>query len=1144
MIVNMNNKVFRIVFLCMVAFSWGLQGYAQSNTYHSVLSEHTWHRLAITQEGIYQLDYATLQDMGIDMGTLDPAQIRLFGNPSGSLPEKNSDARPDDLTEMAIWVVGDDDGIFDSEDRVLFYGQEPTRWRLKDSGNETYQRERNLFSDTTYYYLCVDSGVEGLRVGAKPSLSVEDATTVISEFPDCAWHEEELFSPYFQGQNWFGEQLTTPEEPFVVTFVFPNLVKTKPLLIKSQVLGRVNPGPMYYDLWANDNQVGSNIAISKYSDHVYGKLSTLSKQAVSDNDTVTMQLSFRASTSASLFLDYFEVYAWRVLRRVGHFFPFRLMPSQFGNGKSAVWVQNTNADYWLWEVTDPMQPQLQEGVLSGGNLVFATEEKTEKRYAMFNPAYALPVDHWIELNNQNVHAVSDVDMLILAPMVFKAQAQELADYHAELDGLSSAVVDVEEIYNEFGTGHPDPTAIRDFVRMVYLRGEGRLRYLTLFGRASADYRDIMGYGQNFVPTYESDDSSFYELDFCTDDYFGLMDASEGADSDGRVDIGIGRISVSTVEEAETALRKIRHYNDQAAVHGLWKTDMLMFADDEETIYVNNSEIYCNMFDTLVPAMTPRKLYTGAYPTVNTASGTEIPGANADLMELIEKGALLMMFTGHGGVRGLTSEKVFANAEINRLSNYDRMPFVYTATCEFTKYDNPLVVSAGEQMFLNPNGGSVAMFTTCRPTYGPQNHRQSQAFVKACFSRDEEGLPLRFGDIIRLSKSDPINYNNSNPMRNINIRYLFLGDPALRMPMAYEDIAVQKINGVTVDGSDGVELHGMSMVTMEGVVKNRVGQVDMRFNGKLWVRLFDKAAKVKVNRHGSATGYRHVYDFKDVLYQGCVSVNNGRFTVSFQVPQDIMTEVGSPRFTFYAYDSIRDVDAMGKFDDLTLGGIDPAMVADDEGPKIDFYWNTPEFVNGQSVERQGVLCADLYDAQGIYHYGFSLGRDIVLNSNLTAYNHLVLNDFYEPALNDFRRGRLSIPVNDLEPGTYQFQLKVWDTQNNPSEASLWFVVDDDLFLSQVRNFPNPFNEETHISMTHVGEDGNFDVEIEIYDIMGRPVQHLSKRVTSTNGVIEPIRWNGCSYSGTPLRSGVYLYRLTLTDETGFFRTVSQRMVISR
>ena len=1142
MIANMNKRVYKFVFLCAIVFLFGLRGYAQSNTYQSVLSEHTWHRIALTQEGVYKLDYAMLQSMGINMETLNPDEIRLFGNPSGPLPESNSDARPDDLTEMAICVVGAEDGSFDNDDVVLFYGQEPTRWTLKDSGNETYIRERNLYSDTTYYYLCVDSGTEGLRVGQKATLPVEDATTVISEFPDFVWHEEELLSPYFQGRNWYGEQLTTPETPFFLTLVLPNLVKTKPLLVRSEVLGRIEEDYMHYDLWVNDNHLANNVSIKKNGEHYFGKISSLSKQASVDSDTLTVQLSFTAATTASLFLDYVEIYGWRQLKRTGHFFPFRLMPSQFGANKSAIWVQNTNAQYRLWDVTHPLQPVLQEGVLSGGNLVFATDERTEKRYVLFNPDYALPVEHWVQLPNQNVHSVGEVDMLILTSAVFKTQAQALADYHAEIDGLRSVVVDVDEIYNEFGTGHPDPTAIRDFVRMVYLRSEGRLRYLTLFGRASADYRNIMGYGQNYVPTYESGDSSYYELDFCADDYYGLMDANEGDHCKGLVDIGIGRIPVSTVEEAEAVLRKIRYYNDMAAVHGLWKTDMIFFADDDATSYVNYSENYGSMFDTIVPAMTPKKIYTGAYPMVNTSSGTEIPGANADLMRAFDKGALLLMFTGHGGVKGLTGENVFTNADINRLDNLNNMPFVYTATCEFTKYDNPLVVSAGEKMFLNANGGSVALFTTCRPTYGHQNQRQSQAFVRVCFDRDEEGLPLRFGDIIRRSKSDPNNYNSNAPLENINIRFLFLGDPALRFPVPYENVAVQKINGQLVESNDDISIHGMSMVTMEGVVKNRSGQVDTGFNGILCVRMFDKATKVRVNRYGN--GYRDVYDFKDVLYQGCVSVTNGHFTASFQVPQDIMPENGHPRITLYAYDSIRSIDAMGKFNDLTLGGTDPAMVADDEGPKIDFYWNTPDFVNGQSVERQGVLYADLYDAQGIYHYDFSLGRDIVLNSNLTAYNHLVLNDLYEPALNDFRRGRLTIPICDMEPGTYEFQLKVWDTQNNPSEALLWFVVDDDLFLSQVRNFPNPFNDETRISLTHVGEDGNFDVEVEIYDIMGRPVQHLSQRVTSTNGVIEPIRWNGCSYSGTPLRSGVYLYRLTLTDETGFFRTVSQRMIISR
>ena len=1134
-------KYRRITFIAMLLLLFGgSMGWAQDNTYHSVLSEHTWYRLSVTQEGAHQLDYATLQGMGIDMDSLNPSQIRLFGNPSGALPEKNSDSRPNDLTEMAIYVTGADDGSFDEDDVVLFYGQEPTRWVLVDSNKDTYRRERNYYSDTTYYYLCVDSGVDGLRVGEKPTLPVENTTAVITDFPDFVWHEEELFSPYSIGQNWFGEQITAEDSILTIPFVFPNLVKNKYLRIYSQVLGRIKKDNyLHYNLWVNDNHVADNVSIKYYGDHKYGELSTINKQIVLDSDTAVLELSFVPFSGASLYLDYVEIYGWRQLKRSDNNFLFRLMPSQFGDDRTAIWVQNVSADYWLWDVSSPLRPMLQDAVLSADNLVFATDETTEKRYVLFMPTSAYPIVSWSALPNQNLHAITTADNLILTSPIFLEQAQELANYHAAKDDLTSIVVNVNEIYNEFSTGTPDPTGIRDFVRMVYRRSSGQLKYLTLFGRASFDFRDIKGYGQNYVPTYETFEAPQHELSFATDDYFALMDNNEGENSRGHVDIGVGRISVSTVEEAETILRKIKHYDDLAASHGEWKADLLLLADDENTSYVNYSEGIDAMIDSQCPALTRKKLYCGAYPLQNTSSGTVNSGANADLKHAFDQGMLALFYVGHGGVRGLTGEGVFANADIAALSNYDKMPFVYTATCEFTKYDNPLLMSAGEQLFLNPNGGCVALFSACRPTYGPQNNLQTRSLVPVLLQRDDDGMPLRFGDIIRLAKSDPLNFNSQG---NQNIRYLFLGDPVLRFPMPQENIAVTKINGMTVGDSDHLELHAMSMVTMEGEVRNANGRLDAGFNGSLWVRFYDQKTKVVVKFTGDSI--KNVYYHKDVLYQGQVSVTSGKFSISFQVPKEIKPGEGAPRFSFYAYDSIRGMDAVGKYDELVLGGMDPAMVPDDEGPKITFYWNTPDFENGQVVEHQGVLYADLYDAQGIYHYGYSLGRDIVMSSNLASCDHLVLNDRYEPAMNDFRRGRIALPLNDLEPGTYEFTLKVWDTQDNASEVSLWFVVDDNLFLSQVRNYPNPFNEETRITMTHIGEDGDFDVDIEIFDIMGRSVQHLSQKVYASDGVIEPVVWNGCDYYGSPLRSGIYLYRLTLTDETGYFRTVSQRMVIQR
>ena len=1134
----MKNSISKIILAVALVLSFKV-GTAQDNTYHSVLSDHTWYRLSVTEEGIYKLDYSTLQAMGVNMGALNPNQIRVFGNPSGALPEKNSKARPDDLTEMAIVVEGAEDGIFDRQDVVLFYGQEPTRWKAANNLN-TYIRERNYYTDTTYYYLCVDSGQDGLRVGEKATLDVESTTTVISEYLDCVWHEEELFSPYNIGQNWFGETVSKEDSLLSLQFYMPNLVKTEPVKVKSRVYGR-HTEDMKYDAWINDAHIANGVTIAKPGENNYAKASVIDTQVNVASDTLTFNLSIRNNTSAMLFLDYVELFGWRQLKRVGHLFPFRLMMSQFGYGASTIWIQNSSADFILWDVTQPMNPIRQEVVVTGSNMMFAIDEIVEKRYMLFHPSAALEVEHWQRIANQNVHAIAEADMLILTSSVFREQAQALADYHAALDGLHSAVVDVNEIYNEFSTGVPDPTGIRDFVRMVYLRSGGNLKYLTLFGRASFDFRNIKGVGHNFVPCYETLDKPEYELSFCTDDYFGLMDDNEGTNSEGMVDLGIGRISVSTVEEAETILGKIKHYNDLAAVHGDWKTNLLLFADDEQWSYIKNSEEYFRMTDTLCPGLTAEKVYCGAYPVVNTSSGVENPGAHDDVMRTFADGVLAVLYTGHGGVKGLTGENVFTVSDINALRNYDKVPFVFTATCEFTKYDNPLLVSAGEQLFLNSQGGTVALLTASRPTQGYNNEKLGRALVRVLYQRGRDGRPLRFGDIVRMAKMDSDNYSVAYPMENRNISFLFLGDPALRFALPTNHVSVSRINGV--DAEDGtVELHSMSMVSLEGEILTPSGEPDTHFNGELWLKFFDKKTKMRVKYSTNTTD---VYYHKDVLYHGRVEVKNGRFNAAFQVPKDIKMEVGRPRFSFYAYDSIRNVDAMGKYDLLNLGGTDPAAVADNQGPNIDFYWNTPDFENGDHVERQGgVLCADLYDAQGIYHYDYSLGRDIVMSSNLQAYNSLVLNDRFEPALNDFRRGRITIPVADLEPGTYEFKLKAWDTQNNASEAMLWFVVDDDLFLSQVYNYPNPFADETRITLTHVGEDGDFDVNIEIFDIMGRKVQELQKRVSSTNGVIEPIVWNGCNSGGSPLLSGIYIYRLTLTDGNGFFRTVCQRLVISR
>lgn len=1133
-------RIFKSTFLLLgLLLAFG-NGFAQQ-TYQSVLSEHTWIKMAVAQEGVYKLDYATLASMHIDMEHLNPNEIRIFGNPSGALPEKNSEERPDDLTELALYVSGAGDGSFDEDDFVLFYGQEPTRWNLLQGNAKLYERDRNYYTDSTYYFLCVDSGVAGVRIGNQASMPVDEVTAVITEFPDFTWHDEELFSPYNICRNWFGESLTNADSLLHLDFVLPNLVKDKPVYVKTVVMGHSMRESMRYSLWANDNLLVSNFAIGKAGNYSYGSTSTSDKMILSESDTIRMTLKIRpADNGPILYLDYVEMFYWRKLRREGAFFPFRMVPSQFGTGNTAVWVQNVNAGFQLWDVSEPLRPLVQEGILSADNFVFATDAHTEKRYVMFNAVATRPIGSWKVIANQNLHALSGVDMLIITSPKFWEQATELALFHQQTDGLTSHVVDVEEIYNEFSTGIPDPTGVRDFIRMVFSRSGGQLQYVTLFGRPSFDYCGRLGNHSSFVPCYEPRIGAETLMSEGTDDYFGLMGPSEGLACAGHIDLGVGRLPVSTTAEADAVIRKIKTYNDLASTHGEWKLSYLLFTDDEVWSYITTNETNGNIIDTVCPPLNPIKVYCGAYPHVSTSSGIRIPQANADLMETLNKGVFLMNYAGHGGVKGLTGDNVFTVSEITALNNGHKMPFAFTATCEFSKYDDPLLLSAGEQLFLLPDNGAIAMLTTTRPTIALNNQAISKVLMNELCRKDEHGRGLRFGDIVRKTKSsDASGYNQIGESKNIN--YVLLGDPALRLALPQEDIATLRVNGRDPANNE-ISIHGMSMVTIEGEIKAPDGTFDPLFNGELWVTMYDRKANVAVPY---SEGVANVSYHKEKLYQGRVSVNAGKFTIAFQVPNDIKPDEGAPRIAYYAYDSIRNIDAMGVFSDLTLGGTDPAMQPDTEGPQISFYWETPTFQNGDLAEREGVLYADLYDAQGIYHYDFSLGRDIVLGSNFAAYDNLVLNDRFEPALDDFRRGRIAIPVSGLTTGTYEFDLKVWDTQNNSSTAHLWFVVGDDVFLAGVCNYPNPFTDETRITMTHVGKEGLFHAIVEVFDLMGRNVARLTKQVTSTgDGQLEPLAWDGRDQWGNLLPTGIYLYRLTLTDEDGFSRTVSQRLMISR
>ena len=1095
----------------LLAFVWSTALYAQWPTHRSVLADHEWYKIGVTEDGVYGLDYATLQSWGINTQQIDPSKIRLFGNVQGPLPESNASERFDDLTEAAIWVTGSEDHSFDEDDMIVFYGQGPVNMVLNVGGY--YKYERNPYTDTVFYFLSVDGDIDGLRVGEVNSVATDESDTQVDLFLDYYIHESEEVSPYASGRTWYGDLFTGQEGYKEFEVVLPGLVQDRGVRVESVTLGRCKPDA-YYNLKVNGETLVLSHLFEAYKDREYGKEHRVNKMSHPHSDTITLRYDFDPyEGNPMVFIDYFVLNFWRELRYTDDALGFRVLPSQLVITPARIQVADVDNSVFCWNVTDPIHPVKQLMETQTGGAYFGIDNDFERRYHLFKMDQVKQVASCKPIPNQNLHALNGGELLIITPRVFWQQAENLAAFHVENDNMNCIVADVAEIYNEFGTGTPDPTAVRDFIRMLYLRSEGGLKYVLLLGKGTHDYRGIKGVDNNFVPVYENTTSPFSEVrSMCSDDYFALMDEDEGQNCQGYVDLGVGRIPITTPEQGDAVLEKIRNYANLDVNHGLWKNNHLFVADNDSRAYPNNAEELASIVDAAWHSTTIKKLYLDSYPVVNTPSGTRVPLANQLLMDYFEKGVGVMSYTGHGGVKSLSSEWVLALSDIQSMKNFDRLAFVHTATCEFSKFDNPGVVSGGELMLLNPSGGAIALLTTMRPTLAPTNQRMSRSVQSHIYEKIDK-QSIRFGDLYKNAKSDPEYYHSDN------IVYVLFGDPALRLSWPDYQVVTEHVLGT-------------ELLEVTGHIADPDGDIDSLFNGVLDVRLYDQPSKYKsLGLYDAPIQYSY---HNDVLFEGKASVVQGRFDIQIPIPSVVSLDNGRARLAYSAYDSIRKVEACGAYDSFKVSA--PTTVVDNQGPEIKLYWNTPEFESGDMGASSGVLCADLFDEHGVYHYNVSIGRDIILNSNITEIDNLILNDRYEPAVDDYQRGRIVLPLNELANGTYEFTLKAWDTWNNVSEVSIVLHVERSTLIAEVRNYPNPFADEVYFSFVDGELTENLSVKVEIFDVMGHCVGQLEEQSSSVSGVVPPIRWDG---SG--LRAGVYFYKLSVTDANGKTKTVAHPMI---
>ena len=1126
--------------------------YAES----SVLAEGSWYKLCVEETGIYRLGYDELSELGISPASVQKQNIRLFGNGSGMLPEANDAPFDDDLKENAIYVSGSQTGAFGTDDYILFYGRSPDTWYLDTvnidgAGKAIFRHQKHLYATEACYFITTDQG-EGKRIISQPGVT-DAATAQVNTFRDYAVHQRDLTNLLGSGRVWFGEIFdATSTQSF--TFGFPNLVQGDHGVVEAYLAARA-PVQSSFTIGAGNQQTNMFIQAinpTDYNGHYVRSINDFLPFSPDATDEVAVNLTYnRPGTGTRGYLNYLAVNVDRQLQFDSGQMSFR-HPDHVGPDEVLEYVITDAPDHVrVWDITDRFNIKEQETSVSGNAQEFRLPGDSLREFLAFDGTHYLEPSLKGSVSNQNLHAMSPNDMIIVVDDTLAEAAQRLAAFRKDVNGLTVAVVTASEVYNEFSSGAPDISAIRNFMRMFYERaqkGADMPKYLLLFGNGTYDNKDILGYGGNLIPTFQSYASLSHRTSYMTDDYFGLLSAHEGDGSEGLLDLGIGRLPVRAPEEAEILVDKIIRYEERVpgmdpsadnmeftgtiSNYADWRNRVVFVADDgDNNRHFNDAETLANNVTENYPVYNVEKIYLDAYQQVTMAGGARYPDVNKAINQAVNQGALMINYIGHGGVRGLAHQRVLTFEDIATWENKFNMPVFMTATCEFSSFDqpDPEALSAGVRIVLKPQGGTAAMFTTTRLAWSGNNLTLNNNFMNTAFERDELGSHHRLGDLIRIAKN--LSGGASIPMQLRN--FVLLGDPS--MQMAYPEHRV-----VTSEMPD--TLRAYQEVTIEGYVTNQLGHKLEDYNGVLFPTIYDKREVFQTLGNNPGSNPDDFSMRKSILYKGKASIENGDFSFSFIVPRDIAYDYGYGKLSFYMDDGHED--GHGYFDDFIIGGTLDDFYPDHEGPEIDLYMNDTTFVSGDYTDENPILLALLHDESGI-NLAAGIGHDIVAFLN-DSNEPIRLTDYYEADMDTYQSGRVVYPFRNLDDGHHSLSLRAWDTHNNHSTASIDFVVatGGSIILEDLMNYPNPFTYDTWFVFKHNQAFNELDVRIDIYDLQGKLVNTIKERVSSAGYRSTPIHWDGVSNDGRPLGNGIYLYRLTMETPDGKRSRMTEKLVIFR
>ena len=1104
---------------------------------NSVLKTGNWYQFYIEKSGVYKISESFLQQLGLDLTGVDPRNIKIYGNGGRMAPLSNNIYYPADLIENAIQVTGENDGVFNNEDYILFYGE----------GVDTYNAEsltfNNLFDTKSYYYITVQ-GANGKRITPISQPSGNSSMTVTS-FDDHQYHEKDLINIARLGRQWFGESFDVKDEQ-EFEFKFQNFDASVPVKIAVTAAAAAFT-PTSLTVTANDSPAGtiSFPALNNNSgtEFILRSLPINASFSGSENIKIKLKYNNNGVPGSRGFLDQISLIAKRKLQGYGKQFHFQYDQSATTLGIVNYEISNATGISQIWDITELYDVNKIEN--AGQNTISfkANLGEIRKYIAVDATDYYAPLkDAKSKIANQDLKGTlfkngqgqfQDIDYVIITPAFLTSQAEKLATFHRSNSQLNVKVISLESIYHEFSSGKQDVSAIRNCIKYIYENASAidkRVKFVNLFGDASYDFKNRITNNTNVVPIYHSLNSSTTgESSFASDDFFGLMDAFEGniVSFFGGIDIAVGRMLVNDTKQADEMVNKVIEYHDLKS-YGSWRNNFVLISDDSDlksdASLQSRQNILANTIAAEKPFLNVNKILLDSYVQEASAGGSRYPKARADFFNAFEKGALVFNYLGHGGEDGLSSERIWEKSDGQNLSNQYKYPLFITITCEFSRFDNPFRPTAGEYTYWNPKGGAIAMITTIRSIGQFSAENFNDALTKNLLSYGSNQY-TSIAESLRISK-------NSNPNSATNVVF-YIGDPALMLAIPKPKIRLTKVNDVAVTEAIA-DFKSLAKMKLTGEITDENNNPLTNYNGEVSTTIFDKSvSRTTYNNDGNSPPINFNV-LGETIFRGNASVNNGQFEFIFVVPRDIRIPLANGRISFYAKKNQTLQNETGFDSNIKIGGINENAIVDNISPKVKLYMNDETFVFGGTTNESPYLVALLEDENGI-NTASGIGHDIVAILDGDVNNPFILNDYYQTTLDDFTSGTLRFPLRNLAPGLHTITFKAWDVYNNLITAEIQFVVvgDETITLTNVLNYPNPFVNYTEFWFTHNRPFEPLDVQVQVMTITGKVVWTKNQIIATEGFLSKEITWDGKDDFGDKIGKGVYIYKLTvkssLTDK---------------